>query len=134
MTERHASTVCTKPIRVIQLNTQKNKNNLLMLLNRVDDPTDIVILQEPPWSFIGTDRKNGNQIDGPPGMAGWVPILPVPARSPDDPRPPTMAYVRQREDFTVELHTDIIEDPYIQWLDIHQTGKRDITIINIYNV
>ncbi|KAF9259963.1 hypothetical protein L218DRAFT_1003198, partial [Marasmius fiardii PR-910] len=105
-----------------------------MLLNRVDDPTDIVILQEPPWSFIGTDRKNRNRIDSPPGMAGWVPILPVPARSPDDPQPPTIAYVRRHEDFAVELRTNIIEDPYIQWLDIHQTGKRDVTIINIYNV
>uniref|UniRef100_A0A0W0F0T0 Endonuclease/exonuclease/phosphatase domain-containing protein n=1 Tax=Moniliophthora roreri TaxID=221103 RepID=A0A0W0F0T0_MONRR len=45
-----------------------------------------------------------------------------------------MAYIHKQDDFKVELCTDIIEDQYIQYLDIHQVGQPMVTIVNVYNV
>ena len=120
----------TKPIRIAQLNAQRKIEVVTNLLNSHHKYFDIIILQEPAWSFIG--KNNGVDIKGPVAATGWTPLIPVTTGSCTD-RPRTMTYYRTRADFTVTLRTDILEDKDVQILDISQIDQPNITIINVYN-
>lgn len=119
-----------QPIRIAQLNCRTSKNTVLNLLNTHCRDFDILLLQEPAWSFIGTG--NGKEIYGPPSAIGWTPILPFGAPK-DGVRPRTMTYVKTHAEMTLTLRTDLVEDPDVQVIDITQPNSPKITIINTYN-
>jgi hypothetical protein len=116
----------TDPIRIVQLNCARGNHVVTNLLNGQIDYADIILLQEPWWGRIGTDAT------GPVANPAWQPILPV-SSVPEDRRPRVMAYVKQRNDFTVTLRSDITQDLDIQVLDIHQPPHPTTTIVNVYN-
>lgn len=109
------------------------KHTTVQLLNKFISDIDILILQEPAWSFIRRDKTSGDEINGPVALQGWSTILPVTSINNDSPRPRTLTYFRPRPDFTVTLRSDIMEDRDIQILEIAQTNQPKTTIINIYN-
>ena len=123
----------TQPIKIVQLNAQRKKHLTIQLLN--DPPTafDILLLQEPAWSFIGRDSTTGRDINGPVALQGWSTILPVTSLNENSPRPRTLTYYRPRTDFSITLRSDIIEDRDIQILEISQTDQPTTIIINVYN-
>ena len=91
----------TLPIRVAQLNAQRKKQVITQLLNNHKEDFDIILIQEPNWSFIGKDPDNGNEIHGPVALQGWKMILPVPAAAGTHIRPRTLTYYRPRNDYTI---------------------------------
>ena len=125
--------ISTQPIKIVQLNVQRKKHITTQLLNNFISEIDILLIQEPAWGFIGHDQTTGGEIPGPVTLHGWTVILPVSSQRPDSPRPRTLTYFRPREDFSITLRTDLIEDRDIQILEIAQTNHPTTTIINIYN-
>ena len=125
--------ITTQPIKIVQLNVQRKKHLTLQLLN--DPPTDfdILLIQEPAWSFIGRDPNSGKEVTGPVAVQGWATILPVTSLNVDSPRPRTLTYYRPRPDYSITLRSDILEDRDIQILEIAQTDQPKTTIINVYN-
>lgn len=127
------TTISTQPIKFAQLNVQRKKQVTLQLLNSFASDFDILLIQEPAWSFIGRDPNSGKDINGPVALRGWTTILPVTSLTDTSPRPRTLTYFKPRPDYSITLRSDIIEDRDIQILDIIQTGHPMVTIINIYN-
>jgi Endonuclease-reverse transcriptase len=123
----------TQPIKIVQLNVQRKKHLTTQLLNNSFSEIDILLIQEPAWGFIGRDQSTGREILGPVALQGWSTIIPVTSQQADSPRPRTLTYYRPRDDFSITLRTDILEDRDIQILDIAQTNHPTTTIINIYN-
>jgi hypothetical protein len=121
----------TNPIRCIQLNTNRQWIVVHTLLNTLADNTDIILVQEPRWGFIGTN-EDGEQVNGPVGHPAWTPVLPM-AAMPPGARPRVMAYYQNRADFSVTLRSDIIQHLDVQVLDIVQQGSPTVTVVNIYN-
>jgi ribonuclease HI len=118
--------VVTRPISICHLNTNRNNSVVTTLLNEYIDRFDIILLQEPWWGRIGVD------VEGPVGHNVWRPILPVSLVAPGA-RPRVMAYVRERQDFSVTLRSDLASDLDIQVLDIRQAPHPTTTIINVYS-
>ena len=120
----------TKPIRVLQLNANRQNAVIHALLNSAtaDDSADIVLITEPWWGNIGNDMQ------GPVSetAAGWTPILPVTPIKKDQ-RPRAMAYTRRRKDFTVTLRSDIANDLDLQVLEVAQATHPSTLLVNIYN-
>jgi hypothetical protein len=127
------TTISTQPIKFAQLNVQRKKQVTLQLLNSFASDFDILLIQEPAWSFIGRDPNSGKDINGPVALRGWTTILPVTSLTDTSPRPRTLTYFKPRPDYSITLRSDIIEDRDIQILDITQTGHPTVTVINIYN-
>jgi len=121
----------TQPIRIAQLNAQKKKDAVTKLLNQHVQDFDIVILQEPVWGFIGNDE--GREIQGPVTLQGWIPVIPNVNGNNNPTRPRTLAYYRERPDFSVTLRSDILENRDIQVLDVAQQGQPLTMFINVYN-
>jgi hypothetical protein len=132
MIERPPTT--TQPIKIAQLNVQRKKHVTIQLLNNFLADFDILLIQEPAWSFIGRDPLSGNEINGPVSLRGWSTILPVTSLTNTSPRPRTLTYFRPRPDFSVTLRSDLMEDRDIQILDVTQVDKPTVTFINVYNV
>lgn len=109
------------------------KNVTVQLLNDYAADIDILLIQEPAWSFIGRNPSTGNIINGPVALQGWNTILPVTSLNEDSPRPRTLTYYRPCPDFSITLGSDIMEDRDIQVLDIAQENQPTTTIINVYN-
>ena len=82
--------ITTQPIKIVQLNVQRKKHLTLQLLN--DPPTDfdVLLIQEPAWSFIGRDPTSGRDVNGPVALQGWATILPVTSLNANSPRPRTL--------------------------------------------
>lgn len=120
----------TKPIRILQLNANRQNAVIHALLNSAtaDDSADIVLLTEPWWGNIG----NGTQGPVSETAAGWTPILPATPIK-DGQRPRTMAYTRRRDDFTVMLRSDIAKDLDVQVLEVVQATHPSTFLVNIYN-
>jgi hypothetical protein len=116
----------TKPIYVMQLNT--NRKNLVShtILNDYIDRFDIILTSEPWRGDVG------NGVQGPVAHHAWTPLLPV-GTVKQGQRPGVMAYVKQRKDFTVTLRSDIAEDLDIQILDVQQKPHPTTMIVNIYS-
>jgi hypothetical protein len=131
MTERPITS--TQPIKIAQLNVQRKKQVTTQLLNNFGPDFDILLIQEPAWSFIGRDPLSGKDINGPVALQGWTTILPLTAITDTSPRPRTLTYFKQIPDFSITLRSDLIEDRDIQILDISQTSHPTTTIINVYN-
>jgi hypothetical protein len=125
--------IIAQPIKIMQLNVQRKKHTTIQLLNNSATDIDILLLQEPPWSFIGRDPTSGRDIDGPPALRGWSTILPVTSLNPNSPRPRTLTYFRPRNDFNITLRSDLVEDRDIQVLEIAQADHPNTLIINVYN-
>jgi hypothetical protein len=125
MNHYNAPSTHTTPIKVAQLNVQRNKSTVITLLNEHTDLFDVVLIQEPLRFKIGTD--DGKEVYGSVHLQGWIPILP--STSSEPPRPRTITYVKKRPDFSITLRTDIVEDPDIQVLDVSQSGHPTTTII-----
>ena len=123
----------TLPIKIAQLNIQRKKHTTIQLLNRFWTEFDIILLQEPAWSFIGCNPLTGKEINSPVALQGWSTILPITLLSDTSPRPQTLTYYRQRLDFSITLRSDLIEDRDIQILDICQPNQQTVTLVNIYN-
>ena len=123
----------TLPIKIAQINIQRKKHATIQLLNNYITDFDIILVQEPAWSFIGRNPATGKEINGPVALRGWSTILPVTSMNDTSPRPRTLTYYRPRADFSITLRSDLMEDRDIQILDIYQTNQPTITIINIYN-
>ncbi|KAL6298876.1 hypothetical protein BKA93DRAFT_706866, partial [Sparassis latifolia] len=64
--------------------------------------------------------------------AHWQPILPISTLTAVD-RPRVMAYVAKRDDFTVTLRSDIIQDLDIQVLEVQQHPHPPTLLVNVYN-
>ena len=112
----------TKPIKIVQLNVQRKKHIVTQLLNNSATDIDVLLIQEPAWSFIGRDPTSGADILGPVALQGWSILLPVTSQNADTPRPRTMTYYRPRNDFSIVLRTDLLEDRDIQILEIVQAN------------
>jgi hypothetical protein len=125
--------ITTQPIKIVQLNVQRKKHTTLQLLNDFSADIDILLLQEPAWSFIGCDPLSGKDVLGPVALHGWSIILPVTSLNENSLRPRTLTYFRPWNDFSVTLRSDILEDRDIQILEVAQTGHPTTTIINVYN-
>ena len=125
--------ILAQPIKILQLNVQRKKHTTLQLLNSSTTDFDILILQEPAWSFIGRNQATGRDINGPVALKGWSTILPVSSNNPNSPRPRTLTYVKNRNDFTVTLRSDLMEDRDIQILEVTQANHPNTLIINVYN-
>ena len=123
----------TQPIKIVQLNAQRKKHLTTQLLNSPPTDFDILLLQEPAWSFIGRDPTTGRDINGPVALQGWSTILPVTSLNENTPRPRTLTYFRARADFSITLRSDLIEDRDIQILEITQTDQPTTIIVNVYN-
>ncbi|KAJ3758746.1 Endonuclease/exonuclease/phosphatase [Lentinula raphanica] len=142
------------PIQFAQLNVNKKKAPVLALLNEHINEYDILLIQEPNWSFVG---KEGDQtILGTVNHAtAWTPISPIPS-APDTTTPRVYAYVNNSIQAEVTLRTDIVsdrvrvfsrsgnlydssgtrEDPYdrdIMVLDVKPKKGSKVTFINVYN-
>jgi hypothetical protein len=131
MTERPP--IVSQPIKILQLNVQRKKHTTIQLLNNYHTDFDVLLLQEPAWSFIGHDQESGRDIEGPVALKGWQTILPVTSMTPNSPRPRTLTYYRPRNDFNVTLRSDLLEDRDVQVLEISQAAHPNTLIINIYN-
>lgn len=116
----------TKPIQIVQLNTNCSNTVCHTMLNTFIDKFDIILVTEPWWGSIGNDQK------GPASLGAWTPIPPM-ARIPEDRRPRVMTYVKKRQDFQVTLRSDLAKDLDIQILDITQANYPTVTIVNVYN-
>ncbi|KAI0728449.1 Endonuclease/exonuclease/phosphatase [Fomitopsis betulina] len=120
----------TKPIRVLQLNANRQNTVIHALLNSTtaDDSADIILITEPWWGNIGNDTQ------GPVSetATGWTPILPV-APIKRGQRPRAMVYTRRRNDFTVTLRSDIANDLDLQVLEVAQATHPSTFLVNIYN-
>ncbi|KII85275.1 hypothetical protein PLICRDRAFT_45468 [Plicaturopsis crispa FD-325 SS-3] len=117
----------TKPIRVLQLNTNRSNHVCHTLLNDYINRFDIILMTEPWWDRIG----GGNT--GPVSHHAWSPILPVGTVNAGQ-RPRVLAYTkRSRTDFTVTLRSDVAQDLDIQVLDVHQHPNPTTTLVNIYS-
>lgn len=116
----------TAPIRILQLNT--NRSNIIChtALNKLIKDVDILLLNEPWFGQIGRGVK------GPVGHPAWIPILPSP-NLPENTIPRVMAYIQQRQDFTVTLRSDLANDADMQILEITQPPHPCTIIVNIYN-
>ena len=133
VTMNERPSIIAQPIKILQLNVQCKKHTTIQLLNNFPTEIDILLLQEPAWSFIGRDQTSGRDIDGPVALKGWSTILPVTSRNPNSPRPRTLTYFRPRNDFTITLRTDLLEDRDAQVLEINQANHPSTLIINVYN-
>ena len=131
MTEQPPRT--TLPIKIAQINVQRKKHATIQLLNEHITDFDILLIQEPAWSFIGRNPSTGKDINGPVGLRGWSTILPVTSMDDSSPRPRTLTYYRPRPDFSITLRSDLMENRDIQILDIYQLNQPTVTIINVYN-
>ena len=129
----NSAPLSTKPIKIVQLNVQRKKHIVTQLLNNSTTDIDVLLIQEPAWSFIGHDPTSGTDILGPVTLQGWSILLPVASQDADAPCPWTMTYYRPRSDFSIALRTDLLEDRDIQILEIAQTNHPTTSIINIYN-
>lgn len=49
------------------------------------------------------------------------------------PRPRTLTYYRPRNDFSVTLRSDLLEEQDVQVLEISQAAHPNTLIINVYN-
>ena len=125
--------IITLPIKIAQINIQRKKHATIQLLNNNTTEFDIILIQEPAWSFIGRDPDTGKEINGPVALHGWSTILPVTSMTDTSLRPRTLTYYRPRPDFNITLRSDLIEDRDIQVLDIYQLNQPTATIINVYN-
>ena len=67
----------TQPIKIVQLNAQRKKHLTIQLLNNPPTDFDVLLIQEPAWSFIGRDPTTGRDVNGPVALQGWSTILPV---------------------------------------------------------
>src|SRR3979490_1049228 len=95
----------TKPINILQINTQRSNYKTHTILNETAGKYDILLIQEP---WIG-DIGNGNR--GPPAHKAWQPVIPIQMIRPGD-RPRILAYIRHnRSDFKATMRSDIALDP-----------------------
>ena len=116
----------TKPIKILQLNTNHSNPVCHAILNATVKSFDIILLTEPWFGPIGNDQR------GPVSLTGWNPVLPL-QPIPEDLTPRTMAYYRRRNDFHVTLRSDLISDADIQILQVDQPPNPPTLIINVYN-
>ena len=116
----------TKPINILQLNTNRSNSVCHAILNATVKSFDILLLTEPWFGFIGNDQR------GPVALSGWYPILPL-QPIPEDLTPRTMAYYRRRDDFHVTLRSDLVSDADIQILQVDQPPNPPTLIVNVYN-
>ena len=86
--------IVTLPIKIAQINIQRKKHATIQLLNNNMTEFDIILIQEPAWSFIGRNPTTGKEINGPVALRGWSTILPVTAMNETSPRPRTLTYYR----------------------------------------
>ena len=130
MLNNNTRNITAKPIRFVQLNTNRKPETIHALLNDNAKERDVLIIQEPRWGRIGTDGR-GQPIIGPIGHRAWTPILPMTTIT-EGTTPRVMIYFRNRADYTVTLRSDIAKDLDLQVIDITQ-GTHTFTIVNIYN-
>ncbi|KAJ3933961.1 MAG: Endonuclease/exonuclease/phosphatase [Lentinula lateritia] len=101
-----------------------------MLDARIDG-LDIILIEEPNWSFIG--KEGDNAILGAVNHASaWTPISPIPA-APDSIHPRVYVYVKNGLHAEVTLWTDIVCDRDIMILDVTPRGGETTTYIHFYN-
>jgi hypothetical protein len=117
----------TKPIRILQINTQRSNYKIHTILNKTAGKYDILLIQEP---WIG-DIGGGNR--GPPAHNTWKPYIPIQSiRQGDCPR--VITYFRHnRSDIKITMRSDIATDPDFQILELSQKPYTPIIIFNIYN-
>jgi hypothetical protein len=101
MRREHRNQTLPQTISFKQLNANKKGHIIHTLLNEHIKNTDIILIQEPRWGFIGTDEK-GKTIKCPINHNQWTPIMPVTSQQNDDPPPRVMAYIKCREGFRTQ--------------------------------
>jgi hypothetical protein len=117
----------TKPIRILQINTQRSNFKTHTILNETTGKYDLVLIQEP---WIG-DISGGNR--GSPVHKVWKLYIPIQKIRQGD-RPHIITYFRHnRSDIKITMHLDIATDPDFQILKISQKPHVSIIIFNIYN-
>lgn len=116
----------TKPINVVQVNLNRRNVAVHIALNSLIGKADILLVTEPWYDNIG------NENHGPAAHVHWQPILPVQPIGVGD-RPRVMAYVARRDDFTVTLRSDLVQDLDIQILEVRQHPHLPTLLVNVYN-
>ncbi|KAJ8700783.1 hypothetical protein PTI98_013630 [Pleurotus ostreatus] len=124
------NTSLSQPIRVAQVNAQRKKEVVEQLLNEHINKFDVIIIQEPPWAFIGHD-ESGREIKGPVGHASWTPI--IPNNTSNNNRPRTMTYAKRNVTFSTTSRSDIFDGLDAQVLELKQEGNPNTLLINVYN-
>lgn len=121
--------VVTRPIRVIQINTNRSTNIMNTIHAEHIHKTDLILYQEPGFA------PNPAPAFLPPNALGLTPILPIPIEQlrTQERCPRVMAYTRPSSDFTVTPRYDICEDHDMMVIEIRQTRKTPFFIINLYN-
>jgi hypothetical protein len=117
----------TKPIRLLQINTQCTNVKTHAILNETAGKFDILLIQEP---WIG-EISNGNR--GPPAHKAWQPFIPIQAIHRGD-QPRGLTYTRlNRSDIKITICSDLALDPDFKILEVTQKPHPPICIFNLYN-
>ncbi|KZT33614.1 hypothetical protein SISSUDRAFT_992856, partial [Sistotremastrum suecicum HHB10207 ss-3] len=122
----------TKPVRILQLNTNRSSEICHALLNTAVNDFDILIIQEPWWGTIGVGPIDVDKILGPTSHPAWQPILPI-QPVPNGLAPRVLTYVKKRGDFTVTLRSDLAKSLDLQIIEIHQKPHPPVLVVNMYN-
>jgi hypothetical protein len=119
---------CTmKPLRLLQINTQRSNFKTHTILNETAGKFNILLIQEPWIGKISSSNR------GPPAHRAWQPFIPIQTIRTGD-RPRVLTCIRHnRSDLKVTLCSDLALDPDFQILEIMQKPHPPIYIMNIYN-
>jgi hypothetical protein len=115
----------TKPLRLLQINTQCSNFKTHTILNETAGKFNILLIQEPWIGEIGSGNR------GPPAHKAWQPFIPIQAiRTGDHPR--VLTYIRHnRSDIKITMCSDLALDPDFQILEVTQKPHLPIFIINL---
>jgi hypothetical protein len=117
----------TKPLQLLQINTQRSNFKTHTILNKTAGKYNILLIQEPWIGEIGSGNR------GLPAHKAWQPFIPIQSICTGD-CPRVLTYIRHnRSDLKVTLRSDLALDPDFQILEIMQKPHTPIFIINIYN-
>src|ERR1700748_1109571 len=123
---RSKHTLTTKPIRVLQVNTNRSGIVMAEAFNSAVGKFDIILFQEPWWGHLASGEE------GSINQESWTvlpPVLPIPVGT----APRVLAYFHRRGDFTVSVRLDIAQDLDLQFLEVRQGKFPPTIIVNLYN-
>ena len=122
------------PIHFLSQNVNRSNVTTHALPNSSSLPSstfDIVLIQEPWFSFISTNTSTGSDIRGTVAHRDWV--CPIPP-SPPDSNPDDVFYVHKHHPgFFASLRSDLSSFPCCGVLELSYEGGPSAFIVNIYN-
>ena len=117
----------TLPIRAISANMARSNTTTHAFWQDAHKEYDIIFMQEPWWEDLPRGAR-GSVHDG----GGWSCVLPIQPVKPSD-RPRVLTYVRKRKGLSVVPRYDILQDLDAQAVEVRNTGRPPILVVNVYN-